>query len=89
MTTNERLTHLETLMIERHTVQKEEFAEIKEMIRKLGDRLDSIEKTVNANRAEHDKVVNRGWGILSAVAVAAGFIGALAKSWFAELFGRI
>jgi hypothetical protein len=88
MTTAERLTHLETLISERHEVQKREFEEIKELIKGLGKRLDDIEKTVNANKAEHDKVINRGWGIIGTVAVVAGFIGALFKTWFAEFLGK-
>lgn len=85
-TQSERLAIIETLLKERSQVAERESERVEEALEDIAKKLARIETDVRDNRAEYDKMVNRGWGILAVVGVAAGAIGALIKTAILDLF---
>lgn len=86
MNQSERLSSIETLLGERASVAERDRKRIDDQFEKISQKLDLIELTVRANRAEHDKIVNRGWGIVAAVGAIGAVIGSAIKTLLTEWF---
>lgn len=84
MNQSDRLARIEGQLVERTRVAERDAEIIREQFKELSEKLDKIAADVRNNRAEHDKIVNRGWGILISVTAVAGAIGAVVKSLFLD-----
>ena len=58
------------------------------LIRELQYEMRSLREEMGKTRAEQERLINRGYGVLMGVAVAGGTVGATAKTFLGSFFSN-